>query len=105
MNQISPAELKNKLDAKEKFVLIDVREQQEHDICRIDGARLIPLSEFEGRVGELSSSDSIVVYCHHGQRSAHAGMWLERQGFSQVANLDGGIDAWAEQVDPAMERY
>ena len=102
---ITPEELKSRLDCGEKLILIDVREPQEYEICRIEGAQLIPMWEFPGRVQELNPEDSIVVFCHSGGRSAQVVFWLAQQGFKKVKNLQGGIDAWAEAIDPKMERY
>ena len=102
---ITPEELKSRLDQGEKLILIDVREPQEYEICRIEGAQLIPMREFPGRVQELNPEDSIVVFCHSGGRSGQIVFWLAQQGFKKVKNLQGGIDAWAETIDPKMERY
>jgi len=102
--EISVKELKNKLDNQE-IVLVDVREPHEYDICRIEGARLIPLGELPNRIDELDKNDSIVLHCHHGGRSMRALHILQNAGFTKLKNLAGGIDAWAEQIDPDMARY
>jgi rhodanese-related sulfurtransferase len=103
---ISPAELKARLDRGDKFRLIDVREADEWAIARLPQAELIPLSAFQQRaVTELSPDDDIVLYCHHGMRSGRAQSYLMAQGYANVKNLAGGIDAWAFQLDPAMKRY
>ncbi len=96
-----------KLVASQKFLLLDCREQQEWDHVRIDGATLIPMSEIQDRIGELDDhrDREVVVYCHHGGRSLQVAMWLAQQGFSNVLNMTGGIDAWAQQVDTDMIRY
>jgi adenylyltransferase/sulfurtransferase len=85
--------------------LIDVREQREYDIAHIAGAILIPLGELPGRLSELDSSSTYVVTCHRGGRSRQACALLREAGFSRVRNLEGGIDAWAELVDPSLPRY
>ncbi len=103
--ETTPEELKLKLERGEKLVLIDVREPEEYAICKIDGAKLIPMREFPARIHELNPADSMVIFCHHGGRSAQVAFWLNQQGFQKVENLQGGIDAWAESVDPAMTRY
>src|SRR5438874_4427337 len=102
---ISVHELKQKTDAHEPFDLIDVREPFEYEIARIDGAKLIPLGEIGDRVDELQRGEPIVVHCHSGQRSAQAVRLLQQQGFSNVYNLDGGIDAWSDQIDPNVPKY
>ena len=105
MTEITPEELKSKLSCGEKLILIDVREPQEYEICRIEGAKWIPMRELPGRIGELNPKDPTVIFCHSGGRSARVVSWLEEQGFEDVKNLEGGIDAWAELVDPTMDRY
>jgi adenylyltransferase/sulfurtransferase len=103
---ITPLELKARLDRGEKFRLIDVREADEWAIGRLPKAELIPLSEFQKRATEeLSPDESLVLYCHHGMRSGRAQGYLKAQGFTDVLNLTGGIDAWSLQVDPSVKRY
>jgi adenylyltransferase/sulfurtransferase len=103
---ITPAELKARLDRGDRFRLIDVREPDEWAIARIPQAELLPLSTFQQRfAAELSPEEDIVLYCHHGVRSGRAQDYLQAQGYSKVKNLSGGIDAWAVQLDPAMKRY
>ncbi|MEO0651032.1 MAG: rhodanese-like domain-containing protein [Planctomycetota bacterium] len=105
IQRIEPLELKARLDAGDDLVLLDVREDQELEIAKIDGVTHIPLSEFQQRFEELDRSKTIVCICHHGMRSANAAGFLAEQEFSNLINLTGGIDAWADQVDPAMPRY
>ena len=102
--EIRPSELKQRLDGGEPPEILDVREPWEHELCAIPGARLIPMDQLVARVGELDSEREVVVYCHHGQRSAAVVHWLRRQGIPAV-NLRGGIDGWAVEVDPALSRY
>ena len=102
---ISAQELKRKLDAHEAFELIDVREPFEYEIARIDGAKLIPLAEIGERTEELQHEQPIVVHCHTGKRSAQAVRLLQQRGFSNVYNLEGGIDAWSDQIDPSVPKY
>ena len=103
---ITAAELKARLDRGDKFRLIDVRETDEWAIGRLPQAELIPLSEFQRRATtELSPDDTIILYCHHGMRSGRAQGYLKAQGYGNVLNLTGGIDAWSLQVDPTMKRY
>jgi adenylyltransferase/sulfurtransferase len=85
--------------------LADCREPDEWDICRIDGARLIPLGQFaEQAPSALDPARPVIVYCHHGVRSARAAAWLRRRGF-RAWSLAGGIEAWAREVDPRVARY
>jgi sulfur-carrier protein adenylyltransferase/sulfurtransferase len=102
---MSVQELKRKMDACEPFELIDVRETFEYEIARIDGAKLIPLGEIAERTDELQQERPIVVHCHSGQRSAQAVRLLQLRGFANVYNLEGGIDAWSDQIDPSVPKY
>jgi molybdopterin/thiamine biosynthesis adenylyltransferase/rhodanese-related sulfurtransferase len=103
--EMSPHELKRRMDAGEPFELIDVREPFEYEIARIDGAKLIPLGEITERLGELERGQPIVVHCHSGKRSAQAVRLLQQRGFANVYNLEGGIDAWSDQIDPNVPKY
>jgi len=102
---ITPEALKAKLDRGEPVVLVDVREPMEWEINRLPGAKLIPLATLPQRVNELSTADEIVLYCKVGNRSAHAVNFLRELGFRKVKNLDGGIDAWIERIDPSLPSY
>src|SRR5213080_2014075 len=102
---LSVNELKRKMDAREAFKLVDVREPFEYEIARIDGAQLIPLGEIAERAGELQREQQIVVHCHSGTRSAQAVRLLQHSGFNNVYNLEGGIDAWSDQIDPSVPKY
>jgi len=93
------------MDAGEPFQLIDVREPFEYEIARIDGAKLIPLGEIAERLDELERQQLIVVHCHSGMRSAQATRLLQQRGFTNVYNLEGGIDAWSDQIDPNVPKY
>ena len=102
---ITAPELKAKMDRKEPFVLVDVREPYEYEICRIPGSKLIPVGELPARLSELDTADEIVLQCKSGARSARALHILQEAGFRKLANLRGGITAWADQVDPAVPKY
>jgi adenylyltransferase/sulfurtransferase len=102
---ISPHELKRRMDAGERFELIDVREPFEYEIAQIDGAKLIPLGEIAERLDELEREQPIIIHCHSGMRSAQAVRLLQQRGFAKVYNLEGGIDAWSDQVDPNVPKY
>jgi sulfur-carrier protein adenylyltransferase/sulfurtransferase len=103
--EIEPAEVKSKIDRGDSFVLIDVREPHEYQICKIPFARLIPLGELPKRVNELDSADEFVVHCKSGVRSAKAQEFLKQAGFKKVLNMKGGILAWSDKVDPAVPKY
>jgi len=97
-------ELKRMREAGESFELIDVREPREHEICNLDEATLIPLNTLPERVPELDSSKRYIVHCKKGSRSARAVALLRQQGIEAI-NVEGGITAWANQIDPTMPTY
>ncbi len=103
--EITPKELKAKLDRGDKFSLVDVREIHEHQICNLPVATLIPLGTLPQRLAELNPADEIVVHCRSGVRSAKACGILKDAGFQNVLNLRGGILAWSDEVDPSMPKY
>ena len=105
MEEITPLELKARLERGERPVLLDVRQDWEVEICALDGAVNIPIEEIEARAAELEAKDEIVVYCHHGMRSAAVVRFLAARGFDRVKNLTGGVAFWAATVDPAMRQY
>ena len=105
MDEITPQDLKARMDGNDRPVLLDVRDDWETKLCRLDNALHIPMEELELRTDELNPADDIVVYCHHGVRSAAVADYLRRLGFTRVRNLSGGLDAWARAVEPAMRRY
>jgi sulfur-carrier protein adenylyltransferase/sulfurtransferase len=102
--EISVEELKRRQDAGEDIFVLDVREPHEYQICNL-GGHLIPLNDLPKRVNELDSSREIVAHCKMGGRSAKAVDFLRQAGFTKVKNLTGGINAWAEKVDPKMPKY
>ena len=101
---ITVNELKSRLDAGTRPVLLDVREPWEYEAARIEGSTLVPMREMETRFGELDPSAETVVICHHGTRSAFITQLLDRAGFDNVLNLEGGVDAYS-QVDATVPRY
>jgi rhodanese-related sulfurtransferase len=107
MRQVSAFELKEWLaDAQRtRPVLLDVREPWEVETCRIAGSQSLPMRSIPARHGELTRDTDIVMICHHGARSFQAGMFLEQMGFTSIINLQGGVAAWARDVDPAMPTY
>jgi len=103
-SEISVQHLKQRLEKGESILLLDVREPYEYRVANLSG-HLIPLGQLADRAEELDRSREIVVYCHHGSRSAFAVQFLKNQGFERVLNLTGGIDAWSREVDPSLPRY
>jgi rhodanese-related sulfurtransferase len=104
--EITPEEVKAKLDHQEAFTLLDVREPWEIETARIQGAKLIPMGDIPSRAHqELDPECEIVVLCHHGVRSMNVTVWLRQQGFEKVQSMRGGIDAWSRRVDPNMPLY
>ncbi len=103
--EITPRELKAKMDSGDDFVLVDVREPEEYAICRIPGSRLIPRLTLPERLHDLSTADDIVVHCKSGVRSGKAVEFLKQAGYRKVKNLAGGILRWSDDVDPAVPKY
>ncbi len=103
--QIEPREVKTKLDRGEPLLLVDCREPHEYAICRLPGARLVPMGEIARHLELFAAADEVVVYCHHGIRSLNVAAWLRGQGIEGVRSLAGGIERWAVEIDPAMPRY
>jgi adenylyltransferase/sulfurtransferase len=101
---ISVKELKARLDRNEDIIILDVRQRHEYNLTNIGGV-LIPLGELPARFGELDRAREIAVLCHHGVRSMRATEFLLRCGFTNVKNIEGGIDAWSRLVDPSVKRY
>ncbi|MBI3466010.1 MAG: rhodanese [Planctomycetes bacterium] len=99
--------VKARLDAGDDLVFVDCREPSEHEIVRIDGASLLPMSQFAARIGELEPHRDrpIVIHCHHGGRSLQVAAWLRQRGFAQAQSMAGGIDRWAGEIEPGMARY
>ena len=98
-------ELKTRLDRHESFLLLDVREPQEFEICRIPGSVLIPLGDLPSRLFELEGRDDMIVHCKSGVRSGKAVRLLREAGYSKARNLKGGILAWINQIDPTLPKY
>src|SRR5712692_4692096 len=103
--EIEPTEVKAKMDRGDQFVLIDVREPHEYQICSIPNAKLIPLGDLPKRVNELDSADEIIAHCKSGMRSAKAVEFLKQAGFRKVRNMKGGILAWSDKIDPTVPKY
>ena len=105
MTEISVAELKRRRDAGEGLMLLDVREPSEVARASVAGATVIAMGEIPLHLAELPQERPIVVMCHHGSRSANVTHFLNANGFPNAVNLDGGIDAWSLEIDPAVARY
>lgn len=106
MREFNARELHDYLNGADcKPLLLDVREPWEFDRARIEGSTLIPMRQIGEHMQTLNNDDEIVVICHHGIRSRVVCRFLESEGFSNVINLSGGVDAWAKDVDPQMPTY
>jgi rhodanese-related sulfurtransferase len=105
MRELPPRDVAALLEQSPPPVLLDVREPWELAAAALPGASHIPMGDIPDRLHELEPARTTVVICHHGRRSARVADYLERNGFTDVINLAGGIDAWSETVDPAVPRY
>ena len=106
--EISPQEVKRRIDAGEKLHLIDVREPHEYAQARIEGGRLVPMRSVPAALQQLDAEADeapLVVYCHHGVRSLNVVNWLREQGVEACQSMAGGIDAWSLTVEPTVPRY
>jgi rhodanese-related sulfurtransferase len=106
--EITPQEVRRKLDSREALLLIDVREPEEFALARIEGAELIPINTVPQRLQELDARAGqalLVFYCHHGIRSLNVVNWLRRQGVEACQSMAGGIDRWSLEVDAGVPRY
>ncbi len=104
--EISVTEAKRLLDGPAgKVELIDIREPFERDRCAIEGSTFIPMQQIPEHLTTLSKDRHLLIHCHHGGRSLRVTQYLRSQGFSRVSNVAGGIEAWAQEIDPAMARY
>jgi rhodanese-related sulfurtransferase len=104
IKDLTPKQFKDYL-LDDEVILVDVREQWEFDICQIKGAILIPMGEIAISYENLDKDSKIALYCHSGVRSMHVADFLLSKDFDSVANLQGGIDAWAQEIDTTVERY
>ena len=105
--EITPLELKKRLDAGEKPFILDIREAHEVEICTLNNSALIPMGELAQRFQELSElkDQEIIIYCRSGARSDRCANFLRGQGFKNVVNLTGGILRWADEVDSSLTKY
>lgn len=105
--EMTPSELKSRLDQEHPLVLVDVREPFEREIADLpeSGQHRIPVAQFLDRMGELDPEENLVIYCRSGARSGWAAKQLAERGFTRVWNLKGGVLGWREEVDPTLEAY
>ena len=104
--EITPEEVKTKLDRGEAFTLLDVRELWEFETAHLEGSQLIPMGDVPSRAHqELDPEDHIVVICHRGVRSMNVTAWLRQQGFEKSQSVRGGIDAWSRRIDANIPTY
>ena len=102
--QLTLKELKPRIDAGEDVYILDVREPWEYKIAQI-GGKLIPQNEVPQRLAEIDRDREVIVHCHHGVRSQRIAEFLKQAGYPKVVNLAGGIHAWADEIDPKMQKY
>jgi adenylyltransferase/sulfurtransferase len=103
--QISVKEVSERIARGDKLLLVDVREPWEYDLCKIPGAKLIPLGTIPANLNTLLDDDDVICYCHHGMRSLDAAVWLRQQGVEKAKSMAGGIERWSAEVDPSVPRY
>jgi len=103
--EVTPREVSARLERREKFLFVDVRENWEHETSQIEGAVLIPLRDIPGNLQRLAAAREIVFFCHHGMRSLDAAAWVRSQGIEGAQSMSGGIDRWTTEVDPLVPRY
>ena len=102
---LSPFEVKEILETKNGTRLIDVREEWEYKIARLENSELMPLSNFMDHIDSLKQDDELIICCHRGVRSANVCMFLAGKGFTNLINLRGGIEAWSNEVDTTIPHY
>lgn len=103
--QISVKEVSDRVARGDKLLLVDVREQWEYDLCRIPGAKLIPLGTIPANLNAFLDAEEVICYCHHGMRSLDAAAWLRQQGVESAKSMAGGIERWSVEIDPRVPRY
>jgi rhodanese-related sulfurtransferase len=106
--EVSAKEVRQRLDAGETLFLVDVRQPEEHAIARIEGSELVPMNTVPNALSSLEEKADegvLVVFCHHGVRSANVVNWLRGQGITSAQSMAGGIDSWSTDVDPSVPRY
>jgi adenylyltransferase/sulfurtransferase len=105
IDELSPAESRERFDRKDGTVLLDVREHDEVAVASLPGALHIPMGQLGPRLGELPKDRDIIVFCHTGSRSLMVAVQMKRRGFARVFNMAGGIHLWSQTVDPNVPQY
>ncbi len=105
MRQLRPTQLQAYLSAGHQPLLLDVREPWEFEICHLPGSQLMPMRDIPQAISQLDPQQEVVLICHHGVRSLQVAHFLQQAGFTQVINLYGGVDLWAQDVDRTMPTY
>jgi rhodanese-related sulfurtransferase len=106
IQQMTVTELQQRLrEPTRDFVIVDVREPWEAEVCALPDTILIPMGQIPGRIEEIDREQNVIVLCHHGIRSQQVAYYLQNAGFEKLFNLRGGIDAWAREIDPSMATY
>jgi rhodanese-related sulfurtransferase len=105
--EVSIENVKRMRELGEEFLLLDVRQPEEYNVARLEGAMFIPLGDLPAALPQLGeyADRTIITLCHRGMRSLQAAVFLRQQGFERVKSMAGGIDEWSERVDPAVPRY
>ena len=103
--QITPREVSDRIARGDKMLLVDVREPWEFTLCKVPGAKSIPLASLPASLNELLDADEVICYCHRGMRSLDAAVWLRQQGVESAKSMAGGIERWSAEVDPTVPRY
>ncbi len=105
IKSVSPKEAKQLMNINSSLRLIDVREPWEYKIAKLNNSQLIPLRELNKHLKQFELTESFLIYCHHGSRSFYACAYMLQQGFTEVYNLEGGIDAWSREIDKSLPKY
>jgi rhodanese-related sulfurtransferase len=103
--EITPRDVKARLDRGEQFLFVDVREPWEHQTAHIEGAKLIPLGQISANLAHFEAAGDVVCFCHHGMRSLDAAAWLRSQGVEAARSMSGGIERWSVEIDPQVPHY
>lgn len=102
---ITVKEVNERIARGDNLLLVDVREPWEYELCRIPGAKLIPMGALPANLTAMLDADEVVCYCHHGMRSLDAAAWLRQQGVESARSMAGGIERWSVEIDPQVPRY